>query len=115
MASSLVTAYERHLIYTYLFNLVARPADTRMRHVTEEECIPDWIVEHADLLQCDSYPGSMEWSRSHLRKVLAGLRDRAKRPRRDLIARHLRRLAKAPCWWSSCCSSRRFNESWNLS
>ena len=92
--ASLITAYERHLILTYLFNLVARPADTRMRHITEEDCVPDWIVEHADLLQCESHLESMEWSRSHLRKVLAGLHDRRKRPRRDLIARHLRRLAR---------------------
>ena len=94
MAPSLITAYERHLILTYLFNLVARPADTRMRHVTDEECVPEWIGEHADLLSSEVFLGSMEWSRAGLRKVLAGLRDRGKRPRRDLIARHLRRLAK---------------------
>ena len=94
MASSLITAYERRLIFTYLFNLVARPADTRMRHVTEMDCLPDWIMEHADLLQCDSLIMSTDWSRSHLRKALALLRDDGKRPRRDTVARHLRRLAR---------------------
>ena len=94
MASSLINAYERHLVYTYLFNLVARPADARLRHVTDLDCVPDWITEHADVLQCDSYLGRIDWSRSDLRRMLGSLRDRGKSPRRDLTARHLRRLAR---------------------
>ena len=94
MASSLINAYERHLVYTYLFNLVARPADARLRYVTDLDCVPDWITEHADVLQCDSYLGRIDWSRSDLRRMLGSLRDRGKSPRRDLTARHLRRLAR---------------------
>ena len=81
-------------MFTYLFNLVGRSADTRMRHVIDMDCVPDWIIEHADLLQCDSFLRTTDWSRSHLRKVLACLRDEGKRPPRDTIARHLRRLAR---------------------
>ena len=94
MASSLITAYERHVVFNYLFNLVDRRADTRMRHAIDMDCLPEWILEHADLLQCDSLLGTMDWSRSHLRKVLDHRRDRGKRPRRDPVARHLRQLAR---------------------
>ena len=95
MESSLITAYERHVIFNYLFNLVARRADTRMSHVNDMDCVPEWIIDHAELLKCDSLLGSMEWSRAHLRKVLGHRRDGGKRPRRDPIARHLRQLARA--------------------
>ena len=94
MASSLITAYERHVIFSYLFNLVDRRADSRMRHVIDMDCVPEWILEHADLLQCDSLLGTMDWSRSHVRKILDHRRDRGRRPRRDLVARHLRQLAR---------------------
>ena len=94
MASSLINAHERHLVYTYLCNLVARSADARLRHVTDPDCVPDWITEHAEVLQCDSYLGRIDWSRADLRTMLGSLRDRGKRPRRDLAARHLRRLAR---------------------
>ena len=94
MASSLLSAYERHLVYTYLFNLVARPADARLRHVTESDCITDWIVEHADLLQWDKYVEGIDWSRAPLRKTLWHLRQQTRRTRKDLTARQLRRLAK---------------------
>ena len=94
MASSLITAYERHLIFTYLFNLVARPADVRLRHVSESDCIADWIVEHADLLQWDSYPEGVDWTRAPLRKTFRHLREQTRRARKDLTARHLRSLAK---------------------
>jgi SpoVK/Ycf46/Vps4 family AAA+-type ATPase len=94
MASSLINAYERHLVFTYLFNLVARSANARMRHVTEPDCVPEWIAEHADILECDSYLRHLDWSRSELRAMLGSLRDRGKRPGRDTIARYLRRLAQ---------------------
>ena len=50
--ASIITPYERHLVFSYLHNLVARVGDSRLNQATDRECLPEWIREHADLLQC---------------------------------------------------------------
>ena len=92
--ASIVTPYERHLIFSYLHNLVARVGDSRLLQATDREHLPEWIVEHADLLQCESLLPGTDWSRSHLKKALRHLRDQTSRARKDPTARHLRRLGK---------------------
>ena len=92
--ASIITPYERHLIFSYLHNLVARVGDRHLLQATAREHLPEWIVEHADLLQCDSLSAGTDWSRTHLKKVLRHLREQTRRARRDPTARHLRRLAK---------------------
>ena len=92
--ASIITPYERHLIVSYLHNLVTRAGDSRLLKATDRECLPDWIREHADLLQCESLPADAHWSRSCLRKALRHLREQTRRARKDPTARYLRRLGK---------------------
>ena len=92
--ASIITPYERHLIVSYLHNLVAGGGDSRLLQATDRECLPDWITEHADLLQCDSLLADTHWSRSCLKKALRQLRERTRQARRDPTARYLRRLGK---------------------
>ena len=92
--ASIITPYERHLIFSYLHNLVARVGDSRLLQATDREHLPEWILEHADLLQCDSLLAGTDWSRAHLKKSLRHLREQTRRARKDPTARHLRRLGK---------------------
>ena len=92
--ASIVTPYERHLIFSYLHNLVARVGDSRILQATEREHLPEWILEHADLLQCDSLLAATDWSRPQLKQALRHLRDQTRRVRKDPTARHLRRLGR---------------------
>lgn len=92
--ASIITPYERHLIFSYLHNLVARVGDSRLLQATDRECLPDWIREHADLLQCDALLADAHWSRSCLKKALRHLREQTRRARKDPTARYLRRLGK---------------------
>ena len=92
--ASIITPYERHLVFSYLHNLVARVGDSRLNQSTDRECLPEWILEHADLLQCGALLPGTDWSRAHLGKALRLLREQTRRVRKDSTARYLRRLAK---------------------
>ena len=92
--ASIITPYERHLVFSYLHNLVARVGDSLLNRATDRECLPEWILEHADLLQCGALLPGTDWSRAHLVKTLRHLREQTRRARKDTTARYLRRLAK---------------------
>ena len=92
--ASIITPYERHLIVSYLHNLVTRAGDNRLLKATDRECLPEWIHEHADLLQCESLPADTHWSRSCLNKALRHLREQTRRVHKDTTARYLRQLGK---------------------
>lgn len=91
---SIINAYERRLILTYMYHLVTYGEHNGLGHAADEEFLPDWIGDHADLLRCDHLPARACHTRSQLKKLLRRLREDAKDARKDTAARHLRRLGK---------------------
>lgn len=90
----IINAYERRLIFTYLYHMVTSGEHNGLRHAADEEYVPEWITDHADLLHGDSLPARTCRTRSQLKKLLRHLREEAKDAHKDTTARHLRRLGK---------------------
>ena len=68
--ASIITPYERHLIFSYLHNLVARVGDRHLLQATAREHLPEWIVEHAAGVNILLY-GAPGTGKTEFTKVLA--------------------------------------------
>lgn len=87
----MLSDYELFLLATYMWNLTTS-VEQGVRHAADNDYLPDWIDDHADLLRCRLR--EKDWSRSRLRKLLARLRKQFKDARKDSTARGVRQLAK---------------------